>query len=460
MIKDVQMHRILSSCLALFLVFLGTAAWGQGAIRDAEIESLMREYANPIFKAANLKPTDVHLYVLNDRSLNAFVTRGQSLYLHTGIILEAEVPNELKGVIAHETGHMSGGHLARQSDAMGKAARPMILTMGLGILAAMAGEPQAGAALMASAQQFGTLTFFAHSRIQEASADQAAAKFMEATEQSGKGLLKFYERFRFQEVMSGAKRFPYFRTHPLSSQRIDSLDTGIRSSAHYNAVDSAQDIAKLKMIQAKIIGFLDTPQRVFNLYPETDQSMPAKYARAIAHYQAASTKIALQKIDELLKIEPENPYFNELYGQVLFESGHADKAISYHQRASELAPQSALLRLNLAQALIATGSKENTAAAKKHLDYVLQQEPDNSFAWYELSILHEKAGHVGLAKLATAEQAYAMQDYFRAQGFAMRAKHDLPPNTPQWRRANDILLVIAADPRIRRYMKEARRGGR
>jgi predicted Zn-dependent protease len=451
------MHRLTTGLLILLGLSLVSPALAQGTIRDAEIEALMREYSDPLFSAAGLNPNDVHVYILNDASLNAFVTRGQNMFLHTGIILETNFPNELKGVMAHETGHMSGGHLARSSEAMSKATRPMILTMGLGILAAAAGEPQAGAALMASAQQFGALTFFTHSRIQEASADQAAANFMESTGQSGKGLLKFYERFRFQEVMSGAKRYPYFRTHPLSSERIDSLAVEIRAAEHFETLDTEEDIFKLRMVQAKIIGFLDTPQRVFNQYPETDDSLPAKYARAIAHYQAASTKIALEKIAELIAIEPDNPYFNELYGQVLFESGKAEQAIFYHQKAVDLAPKSPLLRLNLAQAMIATDHQENLDSARKHLKYVLQLEPDNSFAWYELAVLHEKAGEVGMAKLATAEQAYAMQDYFRAQGFAARAKQDLTANTPEWRRANDILLVIAADPQIRRYMEAARR---
>ncbi len=450
--------RLFGICIAFLLsLTLGLPALAQGSIRDAEIEGLMREYADPIFKAANLNPASVNVYILNDRTMNAFVTRGQNMFLHTGIILQADNPNELKGVIAHETGHISGGHLARQSDAISKAARPMILTMGLGILAVMAGEPQAGVALLSSAQQFGTLTFFAHSRIQEASADQAAAIFLEDTSQSGTGLLKFYERFRFQEVMSGAKRFPYFRTHPLSSARIDSLANKINASEFADTKDSEEDLFRFAMVKAKITGFLETPQSVFNQYPETDLSLPGKYARAIAHYQSASTKIALEKITELIEIQPENPYFNELYGQVLFESGKAELAIEYHQKAVNLAPVSALLRLNLAQALIATKSVANRDIAFEHLSYVIQQEPQNSFAWYELSVLHERMGNIGLAKLATAEQAYAMQDFFRAQGFATRAKQDLAPNTPQWRRANDILLVIAADPQIRRYMEAARK---
>lgn len=450
--------RIIILCISIAFIWTqSSSTLAQGAIRDAEIESLMREFSDPIFSAAGLNSSDVNIYILNDRSMNAFVTSGQKMFLHTGIILQAETPNELKGVIAHETAHMSGGHLARQSDAISKASRPMILTMGLGVLAAFAGEPQAAAALLSSAQQFGTLTFFSHSRIQEASADQAGANFLEATGQSGKGLLKFYERFRFQEVMSGAKRFPYFRTHPLSSERIDSLAEKVNNSQYVDVLDSEEDVFALEMAKAKIIGFLDPPQRVFAQFPETDQSLPAKYARAIAHYQAASTKIALEKVGELIALQPENPYFHELYGQILFESGKAKQAIIHHQKSVDLAPHSPLLHLNLAQSMMATKSSENLKQARQHLDFVIAREPSNSFAWYQIALLHEKAGEYGLAKLATAEQAYAMRDYLRARGFAARAKQDLTVNTPQWRRANDILLVIAADPQIRKYIEASRR---
>ncbi|MBL4618014.1 MAG: M48 family metallopeptidase [Robiginitomaculum sp.] len=440
-------------------LFFSSAATAQNTIRDAEIESLMRQFSDPLFTAAGLNTSSVDIYIINDKTMNAFVTRGQKMFLHTGIILQAETPNELKGVIAHETAHISGGHLARSSDAISKASRPMILTMGLGVLAAVAGEPQAAMALLNSASQFGTLTFFTHSRIQEASADQAAANFLETSGQSGKGLIKFYERFRFQEVMSGARRFPYFRTHPLSSDRIDSLAIEVNAAKYADALDNKQEIFALEMVKAKIIGFLDKPQRVFLQYPQTDQSLPAKYARAIAYYQEASTKQALEKIAELIELQPENPYFNELYGQVLFESGKSKQAVYYHQKSVDLAPASPLLHLNLAQALVATNTPENLKLAKEHLDFVIRYEPGNSFAWYQVSILHEKAGEFGLAKLATAEQAYAMHDYFRALSFAGRAKQDLQPNTPQWRRANDILLVIAADPQIRKYMRSSKGKG-
>ncbi len=450
--------RVFSALFALFItvLVLPASALAQGLIRDAEIEAVTRDWSNPIFEAAGLRAQDVNIHIINDGSMNAFVTRGQNMFLHTGIITNAETPNELIGVIAHETGHMAGGHLARSDDAIKKASRPMILTMGLGILAAVAGAPDAAAVIISGAQKNGAVTFFAYTRVLEAATDQAAENFMEATGQSGKGLLNFFQRFRYNEVFSGATRYPYFLSHPLSSARINALQTRVDSSPYRDVEDSPEDLHKLKMIQAKIVGFLKPPQTTFNLYPETDTSQPARYARAIANYQIASTKKALEQIGELLAEEPENPYFNELYGQVLFESGKADQAVQYHQRAVELRPDSPLLRLNLAQALIATDRADNIETAVGHLKRLLLQEPGNSFGWYELSVSYERQDKLALAKLATAEQAYAMGDYLRALSFAQRATIELPQSTPEWRRANDITLVIAADPRIRRQIAQSR----
>jgi predicted Zn-dependent protease len=211
------------------------------------------------------------------------------------------------------------------------------------------------------------------------------------------------------------------------------------------------------MIKAKIIGFLNPPETTFNLYPKSDTSKPARYARAIANYQIASTKIALKQMGALLDEEPENPFFNEFYGQILFESAQAEKALFYHRRAVELRPDLPLLKLNLAQALIATDTPENITLAVGELKKVLVKETDNGFAWYQLSVAYERQGKIAQAKLATAEQAYAMGDYLRARSFAQRALMELPQGTSEWRRANDITLVIAADPRISKQLAQRRR---
>lgn len=434
------------------------ASLGQSLIRDTEIEHMLREYSDPILEAAGLQPADVDLYIVADPTLNAFVTGGQNIFLHTGIIVEADTPNQLKGVIAHETGHISGAHLARVGDAVAQAQVPMFVSLGLGVLAAIAGEGGAAGALMASSQQFGALSFLTYSRAQEASADQAGLQFLEAAGEPADGLVEFFEKFRYQEVMSQARRFPYFRSHPLSSERISYLRARAENSPNAGNVDTPEEIAHLRRIQAKIYGFLVEPEFVFYRYPESDQSLPARYARAVAYYHDARLQRALEEMQSLLEEEPDNPYFHELHGQMLFESGHAEDAIAPHRRSVELEPTAPLLRINLAIAMIATENPDYQEEAAQNLRIALDIEPDNAFAWYQLSIVHERNGDTALAQLAVAEQAFATGNRMRANQFAGRARTGLEQGTPAWFRASEILAVSQPTEAEMRAMRRQQRG--
>mgnify|MGYP000135561979 CR=1 FL=1 len=450
---------ILKTVAAACVLAVATHApgFGQSLIRDTEIEHMLRDYSDPILEAAGLRPADVDLYIVADPTLNAFVTGGQNIFLHTGIILESETPNQLKGVIAHEAGHISGAHLARVGDGVSAAQAPMFVSLGLGVLAALAGEGGAAGALLASSQQFGALSFMTYSRAQEASADQAGLQFLEASGQSAEGLVQFFERFRYQEVMSNARRYPYFRSHPLSSERISNLRGGATESPYYETVDSPEEIARLQRIQGKIYGFLAEPEFVFYRYPESDQSLPARYARAVAYYHDARLDRALEEIESLLEEEPDNPYFHELHGQMLFESGHAEDAIEPNRRSVELEPTAPLLRVNLANAMIATDNPDYLEEAAQHLRVALDIEPDNGFAWYQLSIVHERNGDTALAQLAIAEQSYAAGNRQRAHQFASRARTALEIGTPAWVRATEIEAVsIPTEAEMRQMRRQQR----
>lgn len=433
------------------------AAMGQSLIRDTEIEHVMREYLDPILVAADLNVSDVDFYLVADREINAFVTGGQNIFMTTGMIIEAETPNELKGVMAHETGHITGAHLARSGDAMAAARGPMFVSLGLGVLAALAGEGGAAGALMASSQQFGALHYLTYSRAQEAGADQAALRFLEGANENPVGLVGFFERFRYQEVMSQQRRFAYFRSHPLSSDRIANLRRGLAESPFAGVEDSPEEIALLQRLQAKIYGFLVDPEYVFYRYPESDQSLPARYARAVAYYHDARLDEAEEEIASLIAEEPDNPYFHELHGQMLFESGHAEEAIAPHRLSVELAPTAPLLRINLAMAMIATENPEYLEDAAQHLRIALDIEPDNAFAWYQLSILHERNGDTSMAQLATAEQAFATGNRTRAYQFAMRARDGLEQGSPAWFRATEIQAVSQPTEEEMREMRRERR---
>jgi predicted Zn-dependent protease len=430
--------------LALTLPLTASA---QGFIRDAEIEAILREYSDPLFEAAGLKPSDVDIYLIQDDTLNAFVTAGQKVFLHTGLIMQSETPEQLKGVIAHETGHIAGGHNVTRQGAMEAASGTSLITLGLGALALAAGAPDAAMALFGSASTFGMLTAFKFTRIEESAADQYGVDFMEKTGQSSMGLVAFMEKFRYEELMSESRRDPYFRSHPTSNDRISALRKRAVEASVNALPPSERSIDQLAMMKAKLVGFIGPANRVMSKYPASDQSIYGKYARAIAAYRAVDIKNALKSTEELIALKPDDPYFQELKGQILFESGRTDESIEPHRRSVELAPAQPLLKVNLARSLATTKKPEDLKEAEGLLIDALALERDNAFAWNQLADVYAKQGRIGDADLATAEQAYQLGDMSRAHVFAQRATKKLPAGTPNAQRADDILAL--SDPRVR-----------
>ncbi len=444
-----MLHRSLKSFFAVLLAMVisimhAAPAFAQSLLRDTEIEETMQDYTTPILRAAGLSPSAVDIYLVNDPSLNAFVTRGQNIFLHSGIILQSDTPNQLKGVIAHEAGHIAGGHIVRSDYGNRSAYGAMLIAAGVGLAAILAGEGSAGALILGGSQQFGAIEALAYSRVNESAADQYAAQYMEATGQSAQGLIDFFDRFRAQEVLSNARRYPYFRGHPLSSDRIDALRERVEESPYTNVTDTEVEQHRLEMAKAKLRGFLEGPQVVFSKYPPDDQSQPARYARAVAHYRAADLRNAIREIDSLITEEPDNPYFHELKAQILYESGQREKAIEPARKALELKPNAPLLEIALAQSLLETSDRSNVNEAIDLLKSALTVEQGNSYAWYTLSRAYGELGQDALAKYAVAEQAYAVGDLQRARSFAQRAQEDLVRGDPQWRRASDIIVVSDA----------------
>lgn len=441
--------RILGAIAATALMAaLPLTASAQGLIRDAEIEKVLRDYGHPLFEAAGLKPDDVNIYIVQDDTLNAFVAGGANLFLHTGLIMETKTPEELKGVMAHETGHMALGHnVTRERQAGGAFQSTSLITMGLGALALFAGAPDAALALFGSAQQFGMLSAFKFTRAEESAADQFGLNILETTHQSADGLPGFMEHFRYEELMSEARRDPYFRSHPISSDRISAITRRAKEISAHAQPQPQKAIDDLAMMKAKLVGFIGPPSRVLSRYPASDTSEPAKYARAIAAYRAVDIKAALTMIQDLIDTDPADPYFHELKGQILFESGRAEESVGPHRKSVELEPHAALLKVNLARSLIATKSDEAVKEAEGLLMDALQLEPDNAFAWNQLAVCYAKQDRIGDADLATAEEAYIVGDMARAFTFARRARDKLTLDTPNGQRADDIMAL--ADPRNR-----------
>ena len=428
---------------ALAVLASAASAQAQSLIRDTEIEGIIHEWSEPVLDAMGLDPNEVEILLVNDNDLNAFATRGRIMGLNTGLILRTKSPNQLLGVIAHEAGHIKNRHTLRDG-AQNAGMQPMIMTMALGALAAIAGAPDAGAALLASSQYFGTLGALRYMQSQEGEADITGARALERAGESGRGMVEFFENFRAQEIFSDQRRYPYFRSHPLSSQRIEALRRPVEAASHYDKRDSDVRMAQHALVVAKIRAFMDAPNATLRDYPSSDVTLPARYARAIAWYRDGQTQKALDAVDVLLAEQPENPYFWELKGQILFEEGRPAEALGAHEKSVELKPDAPLLRINLAHALIETSDPTQLAEAENQLKRALALEPDNTMGWRLLSQAYASQNKEGEARLASAEYWFALRRPDQAAQFAMRARDMLDRSSIEWRRATDIVLASGA----------------
>ncbi|HTV30854.1 MAG TPA: M48 family metalloprotease [Xanthobacteraceae bacterium] len=409
-------------------------------IRDAEIESTLRTFYNPIFKAAGLDPNAVHVYIVNDPELNSFVAGGQNVFINTGTIMRSESPNQLVGIVAHETGHIADGHLVRFDEALHNASIESMIAMavGAGVAVLAHGSGDAGAAL-AAGQEVGLRKFLNFSVAQEASADRAGLRFLDATHQSARGLLQFFEILEQDERLSGIEEIPYLRTHPLTSERIETMREHVENSPYSNNPDPPDWIELHKRMKAKLIAFLQPPADVLQQYPASDTSIAARYADAIAYYRIPDLKKALNLINGLIAAEPRNPYFQEFKGQMLFENGHVQEAVEPYQNAVKLLPDVALLRVELAQVELETNDSALTRDALVNLENAHTYESENPDLWRYMAIAYGRLGDMGNADLAQAEQAIAQGDQQMAKHEAADAIKLLPPG-PSRMRAEDIQL--------------------
>lgn len=418
---------------------VAAAQEGLSLIRDTEIEEILHHDADPIFSVAGFNPKDVQIILIGSKEIQAFAGP-KVMAVYTGLILESKNPNELQGVMGHEIGHLAGGHSARSGDMTRAGMVPMILTMGLGVLAAIAGAGDAAGGLLVSAPYFGAIGVAGYSREQESRADQAGATLLDKAGISANGLAEFFNNFRYQEVFSEYRRYKYFIDHPLSSDRIDALQNRVKTLPNFNKRDTPEAQAEHDIMKAKLDGFIN-PQVAIVKYAETDKAYPARYARAIAYYQLKEPEKALKLVDALIGDHPDNPYLWELKGQILFEFDRQAEAEAPQRKSVALKPDAPLLRINLGQTLIALDEKAKIQEGIGELRKALLQDEENAVAWRLLAEAYDRSGNDGLARLATAEYNYNVGDVVQARVFAMRAREMLAKNTPEWRRATDIVLV-------------------
>lgn len=420
-------------------------------IRDAETESTIREYATPIFQAAGLSPDDVRIYLVRDAQLNAFVAGGQNMFLNTGLIMRAETPSQLIGVIAHEAGHIAGGHLSRIQDELKGATAIQILSMVLGAAAAVAGKGDAGMAVMGTGTAVAMSNVLSFSRAQESAADQAGITFLERSGYSAKGMLEFLEILSGQELLSQARQSAYVRTHPMTRERVDAVRASLQTSKYANAELPAEYARLHSRMRAKLFAFIEQPARTLQTYKESDRSEAARYARAIAYYRIPDMAKALPLIDGLIAEFPGDAYYWEMKGQMLFENARVADAAKAYAESVRLLPTAPLLRVGYAQAQLELNQPELTRDALAHLNAAVHVDRDYGLAWRLLAIAHGREGRVGEAALALAEQAMVENRLPDATQQAVRAQRLLPEGSPGWLRAQDI--KIQADAKRKKEKK-------
>jgi predicted Zn-dependent protease len=451
----------LSRTLAFFapliigLFSTGECAYAQSidVIRDTEIERVLHSYEDPLLKAAGLDPSSVKLYLVNDSSINAFATQSpassetEDIFVNAGLIIQLKSPNQVIGVLAHETGHIAGGHMIRDVAAMRKAMVPMLIGLAVGIAAMVAGGGEAGMGAIILGEQAAQAQFFQFSRAQEATADQMGQKYLLATHQSGRGMLEVFGQFAREEaqIQELYPNTPLISDHPASRERIDVLQQLVDTSPYKDVKDSPEVVHQFRLIQAKLAGYLSKPETVLMRYPVSDTSTEARYARAMAYFRKPDMQKALAEANSLVQEEPKNPYFWELLGQIHVDMSQPDKGIGPYQKSVDLLRDAPLLRISLAAAQLATERPAMVKPALDNLKIALDQENDNTFGWYEAAQAYSDAGNDAMANLATAELDYTVGNYQAAQHFAMLAQHKLPAGSRDWQRATDILAVAGTN---------------
>jgi len=437
------MTRLLRLFMAGILLFFAAArpAMAQEILRDSETELLFKDISDPLIKAANLDPKSVRVVLVNDPEINAFVAQGQVVYIHSGLLTNADNVGQLQGVIGHELGHVAGGHAIRIYEGAGTATAITLLSLVLGAAAMAVGAGEAGMGIMAAGQQAAMGSFLSFTRAQEASADQAGALYLSRAGISGRGSIEFFKKLQNQEYrLAIFAKDSYNRTHPLSSERIAALsEIYQKDSAWSRKADPALE-ARFQRVKAKLIGFV-TPKEAVKLYPESNQSIPAHYARAYAYHLGAYPDKANAEADALLATAPDDPFFLELKGQILLESGRPKEAIAPLRRAVANAPNMPMIAVMLGHALIASEDSKNFAEAKQVLKNAVNRDNDNPFAWYQLGIVYDREGDQPRAALASAESNNLQGKNKLALASARMAMAGLPQGTPDYIRAQDIAMV-------------------
>lgn len=451
--RTIALAGLMAGLLASVVSAPAARAQGLPLIRDTEIEFLLNDYSQKIFRAAGLGTGRVTVRIVNNEAFNAFVIDGRNVFMHTGTLMQANTPNEVIGVLAHEAGHIAGGHMAALRSRIAKDQTRALLVQLLGIGAMIGGAVSggdsgreigsAGQGVMMGGNELIMRGLTAERRSQESAADQAGLQYLSATQQSGRGMLATFERFAGQELFSDAHKDAFVRTHPVATDRLARLRQLVESSPYYDVKDAPELQLRHDMVRAKLSGYIEPPAVVFNRYPASDTSLPARYARAIASFRrggAGGLDDAVAAADALIRDRPNNPYFWEVKGDFLQKGGRPQQAIGPFRKALQLHGGDApLVGVQLAQALLQTKNPAVADEAINLLRKAVQREPDNATAYNALGQAYYDKGLMPQAELARAQGLFYFGALKQAQEFAKRAQGGLKAGSPDWVKADDII---------------------
>lgn len=401
-----HLARLAVMAIVVVLCLSPIPASAKGLVRDAEIERILRLYSDPIFQASGLTPSSINIYIVNDPAINAFVMGGSNVFLNTGLILASETPDMLLGVIAHETGHIAGGHLVRTTSEVEAAQLRTMLGYLLGAAAMAGGAGDVGAAVMTANQHITMRGLYSFTRANEQAADQSALNVLDQLNISANGMMELFEILRKQEYRKvGSDADPYTRTHPLSKERINHIRNHVKASG----IPVGQVPEQFKTLHARMLGklegFLDEPTRVLNRHPVEDSGVRARYARAVAYHRLVDTDRAIEEMDALIAEQPDDAYFHELKGQILFENGRLAASQESYQRAVDILPNAPLIRVELGRVLLSHDNPQYLPQAIGHLEYATSADKRNPRAWRLLATAYGRDGQMAQSHLALAEEA-------------------------------------------------------
>jgi predicted Zn-dependent protease len=440
----------LTTAVALVLAPMPALAQQTGlpVLRDTESEQLLRDYTRPILRAAGMEKQNIQMVIINESAFNAFVADGRRIFVNYGALMQSDTPNQIIGVLAHETGHLAGGHLSKLREQLAQAQTQMIIAMLLGAGALVAGArggnsnsglANAGAAAVAAPQEMIKRTLLSYVRQQEENADRAGVKFLTATGQSAKGMYETFKRFSNESLFAARGADPYLQSHPMPVERVAALEELARSSPYWDKKDDPALQLRHDMVRAKISAFMERQDTFYRRYPLSNDSLPARYGRAIATYRHGDLRSAVTQIDALIQLQPANPYFYELRGQALLEGGKPAEAIAPLRKAVQLSNNAPLIEMLLGQALVASDNKAYTEEAIAILRAAVARETEAPLGYTQLAMAYGRKGDYAQADLASAQAAYLRGDNKTARDLASRAKTRFAIGTPGWVKADDIV---------------------